>query len=201
MPTSSPFEQQLQQQRSTPGQTPAAAGAGMQPATADMANGKGIATQGYIVKELSVTADLIDSFVQDVAKQEPAASLAQQSWIQALIKQSGGKVVFSAEGDGHAMAQHLRCAAGTVCVQPYAESALPVDPATAVLSGWCIHRQRACMLRCSVHRSVHCSSSKQTVAHVCRLLCVLSFLQHWAVWRPSGGYISAAQHLYLMHAH
>jgi hypothetical protein len=110
MPTSSPFEQQLQQQRSTTGQTPAAAGAGMQPATADMTNGKGAATQGYIVKELSVTADLIDSFVQDAAKQEPAASLAQQSWIQALIKQSGGKVVFSAEGDGHAMAQHLRYA-------------------------------------------------------------------------------------------
>jgi hypothetical protein len=84
----------------------------MQPAIADMANGKGTATQGYIVKELSVTADLIDSFVQDVAKQEPAASLAQQSWIKSLIDQSGGKVVFSAEGDGHAMAQHLRCGTG-----------------------------------------------------------------------------------------
>lgn len=106
MPTSSPFEQQLQQQRSTV----APAAAGMQSAAAT--NGtkdNGNATQGYIVKELSVTADLIDSFVQDEAKQEPAASLAQQAWIKSLIDSSGGKVVFSAEGDGHAMAQHLRC--------------------------------------------------------------------------------------------
>jgi hypothetical protein len=81
----------------------------MQPATAVTANGRGSAAQGYIVKELSVTADLIDSFVQDGVKQEPAASLAQQGWIKSLIDSSGGKVVFSAEGDGHAMAQHLRC--------------------------------------------------------------------------------------------
>uniref|UniRef100_A0A383VFX8 Thioesterase domain-containing protein n=1 Tax=Tetradesmus obliquus TaxID=3088 RepID=A0A383VFX8_TETOB len=104
MPTSSPFEQQLQQQRSTV--VPAAAG--MQSAAAtNNAKGNGNATQGYIVKELSVTADLIDSFVQDEAKQEPAASLAQQAWIKSLKDSSGGKVVFSAEGDGHAMAQHL----------------------------------------------------------------------------------------------
>ncbi|KAF6264405.1 HotDog domain-containing protein [Scenedesmus sp. NREL 46B-D3] len=79
----------------------------MQPAAADMTNGNGSATQGYIVKELSVTADLIDNFVQDAAKQEPTAALAQQGWIKSLISSSGGRVVFSAEGDGHAMAQHL----------------------------------------------------------------------------------------------
>jgi hypothetical protein len=101
MPTSSPFEQKLS--------ASAAAGPGMQPAPAKVANQNGNTPQGYIVKELSVTADLIDSFVQDAAKQEPAASLAQQAWIKSLIDSSGGKVVFSAEGDGHAMAQHLRC--------------------------------------------------------------------------------------------
>jgi hypothetical protein len=109
MPTSSPFEQQLQQQRSTAGQAPAAAG--MQGVAANGAHDNGSAAQGYIVKELSVTADLMDSFVQDAAKQEPAASLAQQAWIKSLIDSSGGKVVFSAAGDGHAMAQHLRCVA------------------------------------------------------------------------------------------
>lgn len=67
----------------------------------------GNATGGYLVKELSVTADLIDSFEKEIAQEEPAAALAQESWVKQLIASSGGRVVFSAHGDGHAMAQHL----------------------------------------------------------------------------------------------
>lgn len=67
----------------------------------------GTATGGYLVKELSVTADLIDSFEKEIVTEEPAAALAQEPWVKQLIASSGGKVVFSANGDGHAMAQHL----------------------------------------------------------------------------------------------
>lgn len=66
------------------------------------------ATNGYIVKQLSVTADLIDSFEKETAQEEPPAALAQEPWVKQLIQtDSGGKVVFSAHGDGHSMAQHL----------------------------------------------------------------------------------------------
>lgn len=61
--------------------------------------------EGYAVKELSVTADLIQSFVEEV---ERPGTLGSEPWVTQLIGQHPhSKVVFDAHGDGHSMPQHL----------------------------------------------------------------------------------------------
>lgn len=61
--------------------------------------------EGYAVKELSVTADLIQTYLDE--KEQPGA-LRSENWVADLIQQHPqSKVVFSAHGDGHSMPQHL----------------------------------------------------------------------------------------------
>jgi acyl-coenzyme A thioesterase PaaI-like protein len=62
--------------------------------------------EGYAVKELSVTADLIQSFLDE--KEGPAGTLSSEAWVMELIHEDPqSKVVFDAHGEGQFMPQHL----------------------------------------------------------------------------------------------
>eukprot|EP00878_Enallax_costatus_P006060 GHUV01006356.1.p1 GENE.GHUV01006356.1~~GHUV01006356.1.p1 ORF type:complete len:260 (+),score=57.05 GHUV01006356.1:286-1065(+) len=61
--------------------------------------------EGYAVTELSVTADLIQSFLDE--KEKPG-TLSSEAWVTSLIKEhADSKLVFDAHGDGPSMSQHL----------------------------------------------------------------------------------------------
>lgn len=93
--------------------------------------------QGYAVKELSVTADLIQSFVED--KERPG-TLGSEGWVTDLIQEDPhSKVVFDAHGEGQSMPQHL-------------STGLSGDHLVSLLRAGCISHQPA--LRNAVQQQV-----------------------------------------------
>lgn len=61
--------------------------------------------EGYAVKELSVTADLIQSFLDE---EEKPGTLSSEPWVTSLFQEHPeSRLVFNAHGDGSSMSQHL----------------------------------------------------------------------------------------------